>query len=112
MSWAPAGITTRPRRGARISYFLKGVELLIHDAMYTPAELEQHAGWGHSTYAEAVAVAADAGVSRLVLFHHEPEHDDAGVDALVAQARTEAKNRGRPGQVPAAQERMQRTPLT
>src|SRR5438034_680696 len=27
--------------------FLKGVDLLIHDAMYTPKELEQHRGWGH-----------------------------------------------------------------
>jgi len=56
--------------------FLRGVDLLIHDAMYTPVELESHRGWGHSTYAEAVLLAADAGAARLVLFHHEPEHDD------------------------------------
>src|SRR5206468_3219304 len=37
--------------------FLKGVDLLIHDAMYTPKELEQHRGWGHSTYEEAVTLA-------------------------------------------------------
>ena len=89
--------------------FLKGVELLIHDAMYTPEELQSHAGWGHSTYAEAVAVAADAGAARLVLFHHEPEHDDAGMDALLAEARKEAKKRGRPAEVLAAQEGMQLT---
>ncbi len=53
--------------------FLKGVELLIHDAMYTPKELEQHRGWGHSTYEEAVTLAQDAGATKLVLFHHEPE---------------------------------------
>src|SRR6266550_159326 len=40
--------------------FLKGVDLLIHDAMYTPKELEQHRGWGHSTYEEAVTLAQDA----------------------------------------------------
>ena len=67
--------------------FLNGVDLLIHDAMYTPKELEQHRGWGHSTYEEAVTLAHDAGVKKLVLFHHEPEHDDKEMDALLAAAR-------------------------
>src|SRR2546425_532242 len=62
--------------------FLGGVELLIHDAMYTPEELEEHRGWGHSTFEEAVALAGDAGVKRLVLFHHEPEHGEENIDAL------------------------------
>lgn len=86
--------------------FLSGVELLIHDAMYTPVELEQHRGWGHSTFEEAVALAADAGVKRLALFHHEPEHGDAEIDGLVAAARREAQARGRPTEVLAAQEGM------
>jgi len=89
--------------------FLKGVELLIHDAMYTPDELESHRGWGHSTFEEAVAVAADAGVDRLVLFHHEPEHGDSAIDALVAEARQQARRRGRPLEVLAAQEGMKLT---
>src|SRR5256886_17347728 len=45
--------------------FLGGVELLIHDAMYTPEELEEHRGWGHSTFEEAVALAGEAGGKRL-----------------------------------------------
>ena len=89
--------------------FLKGVELLIHDAMYTPSELETHRGWGHSTFEEAVAVAADAGVDRLVLFHHEPEHGDSAIDELVAVARQQARRRGRPAEVLAAQEGMKLT---
>ncbi len=89
--------------------FLRGVELLIHDAMYTPAELAGHAGWGHSSYLEAVALAADAGVRRLVLFHHEPEHDDRTMDELLAAARREAKPRGHPVEVLAAQEGMHLT---
>src|SRR6266568_104798 len=75
--------------------FLEGVELLIHDAMYTPEELEEHRGWGHSTFEEAVALAGDAGVKRLVLFHHEPEHGDEAIDALVAAARRQARAQGR-----------------
>src|SRR5213080_1859002 len=86
--------------------FLNGVGLLIHDAMYTPSELEQHRGWGHSTYEEAVTLAAEAGVRRLVLFHHEPEHGDAEVDGLLTAARRAAKARGTPAEVLAAREGM------
>ena len=89
--------------------FLKGVDLLIHDAMYTPKELEQHRGWGHSTYEEAVTLAQEAGVKRLVLFHHEPEHPDDAMDGLLAAARKYAKKSGGPLEVLAAQEGMQVT---
>jgi phosphoribosyl 1,2-cyclic phosphodiesterase len=89
--------------------FLQGADLLIHDAMYTPAELETHRGWGHSTYEEAVTLAQEAGVKRLVLFHHEPEHGDEAMDALVAAARRYAQSRGRTLEVVAAQEGMQLT---
>ena len=86
--------------------FLTGVELLIHDAMYTPEELEEHRGWGHSTFEEAVALAGEAGVKRLVLFHHEPEHGDEAIDALLADARRQARAKGLPAEVVAAQEGM------
>ena len=89
--------------------FLKGVDLLIHDAMYTPKELEQHRGWGHSTYEEAVTLAHDAGAKTLVLFHHEPEHGDQAMDGLVAAARKFAKTRGGSLEVDAAQEGMKVT---
>jgi len=89
--------------------FLKGVDLLIHDAMYTPKELEQHRGWGHSTYEEAVILALDAGVKQLVLFHHEPEHGDEAMDGLLAAARKYATARGGSLQVDAAQEGMKVT---
>ena len=84
--------------------FLGNVDLLIHDAMYTPEEAESHRGWGHSTFAEAVALARDARAGRLVLFHHEPEHGDEAVDALLQAARREARARGGPAEVLAAQE--------
>ena len=32
--------------------FLRDADVLVHDAMYTPAELEDHRGWGHSSYME------------------------------------------------------------
>jgi len=89
--------------------FLDGAELLIHDAMYTPAELDTHRGWGHSTFAEAVTVAREAGVRRLVLFHHEPAHGDDAMDRLVAEARRLVAPGAMPTEVLAAREGVELT---
>jgi phosphoribosyl 1,2-cyclic phosphodiesterase len=71
--------------------FVSGADVLIHDAMFTVEEMEQFSGWGHSTDVEAIGLAADAGVRRLLLFHHRPERDDAGMDAFVADAKQLAR---------------------
>jgi phosphoribosyl 1,2-cyclic phosphodiesterase len=65
----------------------EGVDLLIHDAQYTPAEYARRVGWGHSSLPDAVAFARLARVRRFVTFHHDPEHDDACLDRLVEEAR-------------------------
>ena len=54
----------------------RDADLLIHDAQYTPAELPLKSGWGHSSYEQAVEVANQANVKKLVLFHHDPDHND------------------------------------
>jgi ribonuclease BN (tRNA processing enzyme) len=54
----------------------RGADLLIHDAQYIPEELSRKKGWGHSSWEQAAEVAERAGVKRLALFHHDPEHDD------------------------------------
>lgn len=54
----------------------RDADLLIHDAQYTADELTQKKGWGHSSWEQAVEVAEQAGVKRLALFHHDPEHSD------------------------------------
>jgi phosphoribosyl 1,2-cyclic phosphodiesterase len=64
-----------------------GVDLLIHDAQYEPAEFRQKSNWGHCTVGYAVRVAAESGARRLALFHHDPAHDDADVDRLLLAAR-------------------------
>jgi ribonuclease BN (tRNA processing enzyme) len=64
--------------------------MLVHDSMYTPEQLERFRGWGHSSYEEAVALAAEAGVRQLVLFHHRPDHDDGSIDIIVEEAQTAA----------------------
>ena len=75
-------------------------DLLIYDAQYTDAEYEARAGWGHSTASAGAAVAADARVKQLLLFHHDPNHDDEEMDKIVMEAR------GSFGAVSAAQEGM------
>ncbi len=66
--------------------FLGGVDVLILDSQFDAQEYEQHIGWGHGCVDYAVAVAMKAGVKRLVLFHHDPDHDDAKVEAMLAHA--------------------------
>ncbi len=90
-------------------HFLHGVEILVHDAMYTPEELEHRRGWGHSSYAEAVTLAVEARARRLVLFHHRPEHDDAVMDTIVEKARGSADALEHPLEVIAAAEGMHLT---
>lgn len=63
-----------------------GADLLIHDAQYTPEEFAEKAHWGHATVGYAIAVARQAGVKTLVLFHHDPSHDDDALDLIGAEA--------------------------
>jgi ribonuclease BN (tRNA processing enzyme) len=72
---------------SRVLELCDGVDLLIHDAQYTDEEFKKKATWGHSTIAYAVHVAAVAGARNLVMFHHDPLHDDDDVDRLLGEAR-------------------------
>jgi len=74
--------------------FLRGADLVIHDAQYTGEEYPGKIGWGHSTIEYAVDVAIAAGVQQLALYHHDPARDDEAVDALIAFARTRAQSAG------------------
>jgi phosphoribosyl 1,2-cyclic phosphodiesterase len=91
---------------ARIVEFCAGARLLIHDSTYTAEEYERHSGWGHSTIGDAIALALEAGVERLALFHHAPDRADDELDALLAEARAELSRRGDALEVIAAAEGM------
>jgi len=90
----------------RLVGFVRGATLLVHDATYTTEEYERHRGWGHSTFEDAVALALDAGVEELVLFHHRPERTDDEVDRCLEAARALVKSRGGTLRVRAAAEGM------
>ena len=75
--------------------------------MYSEQIVQAQRGWGHSTPREAVEIAGEAGCRRLVLFHHEPEHDDSAIDRLLEDTREFAR-RTVPGlEVDAAAEGME-----
>lgn len=65
-------------------------DVLVYDAQYTPAQLlREKKGWGHSSWLEGTRIARGSNVKRLILFHHDPDSDDATIDSLVKQAREE-----------------------
>jgi phosphoribosyl 1,2-cyclic phosphodiesterase len=66
-----------------------GVDLLIHDAQYTPEEFAHKGHWGHCTLGYALHVAREAGARRLCLFHHDPSHGDDELDRLHAELRAQ-----------------------
>jgi phosphoribosyl 1,2-cyclic phosphodiesterase len=68
-----------------------GADILIYDAQYTPEEYELFRGWGHSTWMEGARVARAAGARRLMLFHHDPSHDDAFLSHVLEEGRQEFK---------------------
>ena len=89
---------------ARLVQFLRGSEILVLDSQYTDKEYQTHIGWGHGSVSSAVSLALEAEVQTLLLFHHDPSHDDKVVDTMVESARELATKSGRPLQVTGAQE--------
>jgi phosphoribosyl 1,2-cyclic phosphodiesterase len=77
----------------RIFDFVRNADLLIHDATYTPEEYVNRVGWGHSHYLFTLRVAAEGNVKRLMLFHHDPSHDDEKIDDILKTCKKEIRNR-------------------
>ena len=72
---------------AELVKFLQGSDILILDSQYTDEEYQAHLGWGHGSLSTAISMAIDAGVRKLILFHHDPKHDDQTIDKMVQTAR-------------------------
>lgn len=81
-------------RDPNVMRLVEGADLMIYDSTYTDHEYPAHRDWGHSTWQEGVRLAEAAGVGRLVIFHHDPEHDDNFMDRVAASA-----EKRRPGTV-------------
>jgi phosphoribosyl 1,2-cyclic phosphodiesterase len=70
----------------------RNADLLIHDGQYTDEEYITHRGWGHSTWRQAVEVAKRANVKKLIITHHDPDHDDDMLDSMERECQKEFPN--------------------
>jgi len=84
--------------------FLQGCDVAIMDTQYTEEEYAKHVGWGHSSVDSVVSLALDANMGKLLLFHHDPNHDDQMIDKMVEHARALVARSGKPLEVEAARE--------
>lgn len=66
---------------------IDGADLVIYDSTYTEEEFPAKVGWGHSTWNEGMKLCQMAKVKQLAIFHHDPDHDDAFMDKLAAEAK-------------------------
>ncbi|RED51342.1 MBL fold metallo-hydrolase [Aestuariispira insulae] len=64
---------------------VQDADLIIYDSTYTDEEFDRFVGFGHSTWSEGVRLADAANVGRLVVFHHDPSHNDVFMDGIAAE---------------------------
>ncbi|TAE61892.1 MAG: MBL fold metallo-hydrolase [Nostocales cyanobacterium] len=73
-----------------VLWLSRNADVLIYDSTYTDDEYYSSKapkiGWGHSTWQEAVKIAQAANVKTLVIFHHDPSHNDDFLDDVGQQA--------------------------
>jgi len=65
---------------------IQDADVVIYDSTYTDETFSSFVGWGHSTWQEGVRLANAANVKTLVIFHHDPTHDDDRMDEIAAAA--------------------------
>jgi phosphoribosyl 1,2-cyclic phosphodiesterase len=100
---------TEPRPGGndrQMLDFVRDADVLILDSQYDHAEYSEHTGWGHGCVEDSVMLALQAGVRRLILFHHDPEHDDRTIDRFLHRARVLVRKHRARLKVDAAREGM------
>lgn len=71
----------------------RGADLLIYDTQFTPEEYRAKPHWGHSTPDDAIAIAVDAEVKTLALYHHAPARTDEQQDAILEACRARVGSR-------------------
>jgi phosphoribosyl 1,2-cyclic phosphodiesterase len=60
----------------------EGADVLFHDAQYTPAEYASRNGWGHTSIDDLPRFLEAAQPKRVVMFHHDPTHEDATLEGM------------------------------
>ena len=73
--------------------FCQAADILIHDSQFIPEEISSHRGWGHTDYKSAIHLALEAGVRKLILFHHAPERKDSDLIKIAILCQDYAKEK-------------------
>lgn len=60
--------------------------MLVHDAQFVAGERARAVDFGHAVVDDVVTLAEEAGVARLVLFHHDPGRVDDDVESITKEA--------------------------
>ncbi|MEY3222967.1 MAG: hypothetical protein RLZZ203_1823 [Cyanobacteriota bacterium] len=73
-----------------VLWLARNADVLIYDSTYSDEEYSNpkslKIGWGHSTWQEAIKVAKAANVKTLVIYHHDPAHNDDYLDRVGEEA--------------------------
>jgi len=88
----------------KVVEFLRDAEVVIADSQYDAVEYPSRRGWGHTCADDTVQLAARAGAKRVYLFHHDPDHNDEKITAMVDRAQREVARNGGTVLVAAARE--------
>ncbi len=87
----PHAFPSLPREWTSGGELAAGSDILVHDCQYTSHEYGSKVGWGHSAMRHALDFAKLADVGELVPFHYDPDHTDADLDRLIAEAVEDTK---------------------
>lgn len=98
------GIDYARSQDEKVIEFLREADVMIADSQYDRVEYPTRLGWGHTCADDTVDLAIRAGVKQLFLFHHDPDHDDAKIEAMVAEGQAKASEKGSKLIVSAARE--------
>ncbi len=91
---------TTAHAGADYVEFIRGVDLLVHEAYFNEDQRAMAELTGHSCVEDVATVAAEAGVRRMVLVHVDPKADpDTPLDLTVARERFPSTEVGYDGMV-------------
>ncbi len=82
---------------------IRNADVLVADCQYTEEEYANRVGWGHAAIERVVKLCNESGVKNLFAFHHDFNHSDADLDAMIESAREAARA---PLRVYGARERM------
>ncbi len=61
--------------------------LMVVDGFLQPDEVVTYAGWGHSSWEQAMQLATECEIDTIVITHHHPAHTDSKLEAIAQRGR-------------------------